>query len=182
MFHLKFFGVTLAALVLLHSPASARMQDMPDKTIPVDPPAVARSNAGGVFSRGAPNPALLKISEIEPNVWAVVIGFATDNESAGHACMVSGRGAHADGGLLFAVRPIGDSPDAGPAAEVTVAIDGDVATVRSAAALRYCAAEGDLSGVYQREHFANPSQTSPEYDEARPADAAPAKLPPPVDK
>ncbi len=183
MFHLKFFGVALIGVALSGSPAIGRAQDMPDKTIPIDPPADTRSNAGGAFSRSAPNPGMLKISEVELGVWAIAISSAPADGDADRDCVISGRGALADGRLVFAVRPIGDGPDTEASAEVTVMIDGDIATVQAAAAQGYCAADLELSGLYQREPFAGPSHKSPAPDEAGPAtDAAPAKRSSPVGK
>lgn len=180
MFHLKFFGVALTGIALLGSPTSGRAQDMSDKTISSDPTADTRS-AGGAFSRSAPNPAVLKISEVELGVWAMAISSAPANGDADRDCVISGRGALADGRLVFAVGPIGDGPETEASAEVTVTIEGDMATVQAAAAQGYCAADLELSGLYQREPFADPSHKSPAPDEAGPvADAAPAKLSSPV--
>lgn len=181
MFHLKFFGAALTGIALLGSPAIGRAQDMPDKTIPIDPPAAV--SAGGAFSRSAPNPGVLKISEIEPDVWAIVISSAPSSDDAGAGCVVGGRGAPADGRLVFAVGPIGDSPEVEASAQVTVMIEGDTATVQAVAAQQYCAADLDLSGPYQREPLADPSHKNPDHDEAQPTtDAASAKLSSPVGK
>ncbi|HWW12076.1 MAG TPA: hypothetical protein VN018_06150 [Brevundimonas sp.] len=147
----------------------------------MDPPAAA--SAGGAFSRGEPNPGVLKISEIGPDAWAMVISSAPSGSDAGAGCVVGGRGGPADGRLVFTVGPIGDGPEPEASAEVTVMIEGDVATVQGAAAQHYCAADLDLSGPYQREPLADPSPKTPDPDEVHPAtDAAPAKLSSPVGK
>lgn len=100
----------------------------------------------------------MKISELEPGVWAVIIRYLA-SPRADEGCLVMGLGRLADGRLQF-IRRFDETAGGGSDVDLEVTVNGDVASVSAQMLDRGCEPDQDASGEYRRDTFATPPVSS----------------------
>lgn len=157
MFSSSLSGAVIGALSLLNVGASSVAPGFSGQ-FDLDGDGHLQAPAGGSFYRSLPSPAVLKLSEIEPGVWAVIIRYLA-SPRADEGCLVMGLGRLADGRLQFS-RRFDETVGVGNDADLEVTVDGDRASVSAEMLDRGCEADQDPSGEYQRETSATPPESS----------------------